>query len=241
MRITILTLFPEMFNGFLNTSIIKRAINKEVVSFEICDIRDFSLDKHHHVDDTPYGGGSGMVLKCQPVIDAILKYRTSNSVVVYMGPAGKTFKQSVAKEFATFEHLIILCGHYEGIDERIKAYIDLEVSIGDYILTGGELAAMVVSDSIIRLLKGAISQGSLESESFENDLLEYPHYTKPEVYQDVKVPAVLLSGHHENIRKYRLKEALRKTYLNRQDLLVKHQLTNEEKQLLEEIVEEENG
>lgn len=240
MKITILTLFPEMFDGFVSTSIVSRAITSEVVEIAVVNIRDYTNDSHNHVDDTPYGGGSGMVMQCQPVIDCIKAVRTEGSIVVYMGPCGKTFNQSIAKEMSNIEHLIILCGHYEGIDERIKKYIDIEISIGDYILTGGELASMVVSDAVIRLLKGAIKEESHINESFENDLLEHPHYTKPEIYDGMKVPDVLVSGHHANIRKYRLKESLRKTYLNRKDLLEVKKLTKEEKIMLEQIAEEEN-
>ena len=240
MRITILTLFPEMFEGFTSTSIIARAVRAGVVEIDVVNIRDYTKDAHRHVDDTPYGGGRGMVMQCQPVIDCIRAVRTENSVVAYMGPCGRTFSQDIAKELTAVSHLIILCGHYEGIDERIKEYIDMEISIGDYILTGGELASMVVSDAVIRLLKGAIREESHQNESFEDNLLEHPHYTKPEVYEGMRVPDVLMSGHHENIRKYRLKESLRKTYLNRRDMLEKKMLSKEEKKLLEEIRTEEN-
>ena len=240
MKISILTLFPEMFEGFVNTSIISRSIKNDIVEIEVVNIRDYTVDAHNNVDDTPYGGGRGMVLQCQPVIDCIKDVRTKDSVVVYMGPCGKTFNQNMAKEMSKINHLVILCGHYEGIDERIKNYIDIEVSIGDYILTGGELASMVISDAIIRLLKGSIKEDSHINESFEDNLLEHPHYTKPEVYDGMSVPKVLLSGHHENIRKYRLKESLRKTYLNRLDMLEIKKLNKEEKLMLEQIVEEES-
>lgn len=240
MKITLLTLFPEQFDGFLGTSIIKKAILQELVEVEVVNIRDYTLDKHNRVDDYPFGGGAGLVMKCQPIMDAIKAVRTESSWVIYLGPAGPTFNQNKAKELATsIEHLILLCGHYEGIDERILSVVDETISIGDYILTGGELAAMVVSDAIIRLQKGVITDESTIEESFENDLLEYPQYTFPRSYEGMDVPEVLLSGHHENIRLYRLKEALRKTYLIRPDLLEGKELSKEEKQFLNEIKREE--
>lgn len=236
MKITILTLFVDQFDGFINTSIIKKAILKNLVEVEIVDIRQFTIDKHNRVDDYPYGGGAGLVMKCQPVIDAIKSVVQEDSKVIYMGPAGPTFNQAKAKSLAAnSSHLVLLCGHYEGIDERILAYVDETISIGDYILTGGELAAMVVSDAIIRLQQGVITDESTHEESFENNLLEYPQYTAPRVYEDMAVPEVLLSGHHENIRQYRLKEALRKTKQIRPDLLKQRELTTQEQQFLDEL------
>lgn len=240
MKITILTLFPEQFEGFINTSIIKKARLKELVTIDIIDIRNYTLDKHNRVDDYPFGGGAGLVMKCQPIMDAIKAHRNDNSHVIYMGPAGETFKQSKAKQLAVdYEHLILLCGHYEGIDERILSVVDETISIGDYILTGGELAAMVVSDAVIRLQEGVITAESTHEESFENHLLEYPQYTFPREYEGMAVPGVLLSGHHENIRKYRLKEALRKTKQIRPDLLEQKQLTKEELILLESLEDQD--
>lgn len=235
MRITILTLFPEMFDGFLNTSIISRAIAKGHVDITCVNIRDYSADKHHHVDDTPFGGGQGMVMMCQPVLDALKAVRTPKSKVFLMAPAGQVFKQSIARELTLQEDIILLCGHYEGFDARILDEVDGQISIGDYILTGGELAAMVISDAVIRLLQGVITEESHLDESFENGLLEYPQYTKPAEYNGKRVPEVLLSGHHENIRKYRLKESLRNTYENRPDLLIGREFSKEEVQFLEEI------
>ena len=204
------------------------------------DFRSFTLDKHRHVDDTPYGGGQGMVLSCQPIIDALRSVRDERSHVVMMTPQGATFSQKKAARLATYEHLILLCGHYEGFDERIRAYVDEEISIGDYVLTGGEPAALVVCDALIRLLDGVILEDSHEDDSFSDGLLEYPQYTKPAVFEGRAVPEVLLSGHHANIRRWRLKESLRKTKQRRPDLLQHRVLSKEEEALLEEIAQEES-
>ena len=235
MKITVLTLFPEMFEGFLNTSIIKRAIDKESVEIELVNFRDFTLDKHNHVDDTPCGGGQGMVIACQSVVDALESVKTENSYTIVMSPRGRTYNQKVAHEFSKHEHIIILCGHYEGFDERIMKYVDEEISIGDFILTGGELGAMVVSDSIIRLINGVIRNESHEDESFENGLLEYPQYTRPIDFRGDVVPEVLLSGHHENIRKWRLEKSLELTLEGRPDLLENRSFSEEERKILEKL------
>ncbi|MBR3840773.1 MAG: tRNA (guanosine(37)-N1)-methyltransferase TrmD [Erysipelotrichales bacterium] len=235
MKITVLTLFPEMFEGFLNTSIIKRAIDKESVEIELVNFRDFTLDKHNHVDDTPCGGGQGMVIACQSVVDALESVKTENSYTIVMSPRGRTYNQKVAHEFSKHEHIIILCGHYEGFDERIMKYVDEEISIGDFILTGGELGAMVVSDSIIRLINGVIRNESHEDESFENGLLEYPQYTRPIDFRGDIVPEVLLSGHHENIRKWRLEKSLELTLERRPDLLENRSFSEEERKILEKL------
>lgn len=219
MKITILSLFPELFTGFINESIIKRAIDKELVEIEVINFRDYSKLNHKQVDDTPYGGGSGMVLRCEPIFECLDQIKTKDSYVIMMCPTGKTYKQEKAKELSLKKHLIILCGHYEGFDERIKSLTDEIISIGDYILTGGEIPAMIVSDSIIRLLEGAIAEESLESESFNDNLLDYPVYTKPSEYRGLKVPEVLLSGDHQKIKEYREQEQLRVTKENRPDLL----------------------
>ncbi len=241
MKISILTLFPEMFTGFLNTSIIKRAIDKEVVSLECINIRDYTTDKHNKVDEYPYGGGSGMVLMCQPVIDCLKAVRTEESLVVLMSPQGKTFNQKLAKSLTKYSHIIFICGHYEGFDERIRDYVDMEISIGDYVLTGGELSSMVISDAVIRLLAGAITKESHEDDSFSNGLLEYPQYTKPIIYDGKEVPEVLTSGHHENIRKWRKEKSLEKTYLRRKDLLRNKKLDAEASKMLENIKEKYRG
>ena len=219
MRIDILTLFPGMFKPFLEESIIKRAILGGKVSVNVIDIRSFSTLNNNQVDDTPYGGGAGMVLMCDPVFRAVESVKSDKSHVVLLSPSGKTYNQKVAKEFKNYEHLILLCGHYEGFDERIKTIIDEEISIGDFVLTGGEVPAMAISDSIIRLLPGVISAYSLESESFEDSLLDYPVYTKPKVYRGMKVPDVLVSGDHKKIDEYRESERLRITREKRPDLL----------------------
>lgn len=219
MRISILTLFPELFEGFLNTSIIKRAILKNKVTFDLINIRDFAKNSYGQVDDTPYGGGSGMVMMIEPVVDAINSVKTDDSKVILMTPSGIPFKQNVAMDLSGEKHLILICGHYEGIDERILHYVDMELSIGDYILTGGEIPAMAVSDAIIRLLDGVIKKESYEEESFMGNLLDYPTYTKPASFDGLDVPEVLLSGHHANIEKWRCEQARLKTEKNRPDLL----------------------
>ena len=239
MRISIISLFPEMFTGFIETSIIKKAVLKEIVSLDVIDMRSFTQDKHNRVDDSPYGGGAGLVLMCQPVVDAIESVKTKDSKVIMMTPQGKQFSQGLAYDLASESHLILLCGHYEGFDERIRAYVDMEMSIGDYVLTGGELAAMVISDAVIRLVEGVITQESHEEDSFSDGLLEYPHYTRPQEYRGVEVPEVLTSGHHDNVRKFRLKESIRRTYNKRPDLLKNRVLTKEELVFLNEVKIEE--
>jgi len=221
MKIDILTLFPSMFDGFLHESIIKRAIEKGKVEVNIYNIRDYSKDPHKKVDDYQFGGGSGMVLMPQPIIDAIEDLKEEDTFVILMSPQGVPYKQKIAHELSHKKHILIICGHYEGFDERIRSLADMEISIGDYILTGGELASMVVSDSIIRLLDEVITKESSENESFENHLLDYPVYTKPVEFRDMKVPDVLLSGHHENIRKWRLEQQISRTQERRPDLLEK--------------------
>lgn len=219
MKIDILSLFPFMFDNFLNTSIIKRAIEKKKVFINVINFRDYSKDSHKKVDDTPFGGGSGMVLTCQPIFDCVESIRTDDSYVILLTPTGVTYNQKLAKELTNFKHLIIICGHYEGFDDRIKTLADLELSIGDYVLTGGELASMVVTDSVTRLIDGVITDTSLEDESFNNNLLDYPVYTKPRNFRGMKVPDVLLSGDHKKIEEYRKKEQLRLTNEKRKDLL----------------------
>ena len=232
MRITTLTLFEEMYEGVINTSIISRAKEKGIVEFDFVNIRDFAKDKFKHVDDAPFGGGAGMVMKCQPVLDALSTVRKDNSRVILMSPHGKTFNQAKAKELATYDHLILISGHYEGFDYRITKHVDEELSIGDYILTGGELASMVVIDAVTRLLDGAISSESIMEESFENSLLEYPQYTQPRDYEGDEVPEVLVSGNHAKIRDYRILQSLLITKEKRPDLFEKHILTKEEEKIL---------
>ena len=239
MRITVMTLFPEFFDSFQTTSIVKRALENKRVEFNCVNYRDYTADRHNNVDDTPCGGGAGMLLSVQPIVDCLRAIKTENSHVILMTPQGKTFKQAMARDYAVnYDHLILICGHYEGFDERIRDYVDEEISLGDFVLTGGEIAAMTISDAIIRLLNGVITKQSHEDDSFENGLLEYPQYTRPVEFDGKRVPDVLLSGHHENIRKWRLKESLRKTYLKRPDLLENRELTKEEKKFLDEIIAE---
>ncbi len=221
MKIDILTLFPKMFEGFLTESIIKRAREKEIVEINIIDFRNYSLEKHGQVDDTPYGGGRGMVLMCEPVVRAIEDLKSDDTLVILTCPQGKTFKESMANDLKQYKHLIIVCGHYEGYDERIRNFVDLEISIGDYILTGGEIPAMAITDATVRLLDGVINSESYEQDSYSNNLLDYPTYTKPADFRGMKVPEVLLSGDHQKIKEYRLKEQIKNTKKRRPDLLEK--------------------
>lgn len=244
MEIDILTIFPGMFYGPLSESILGRAQEKDILTLRIHDIRDFSTSKHRVVDDYPFGGGPGMVMKVEPIAAAIehaLAARPategSPSRVIMTTPAGATFSQDMAKEFASCEHLVIICGHYEGVDERVTSLVTDEVSIGDYVLTGGELPAMVIVDAIARLLPGVLGdEESASSDSFWDGILEYPHYTRPRVWRGYKVPEVLLSGDHEKIRIWRRKQALRLTRERRPDLLCEAHLTDEDMELLKQVM-----
>ena len=236
MKISILTLFPEFFDGFLTNSIIKRAIAKGKVEIEIVNIRDYTKDKYGRVDSAPVGGGAGLIMKCQPVLDCLNAVKSENSHTVLLSPRGKTYNQKRARELATTcEHLILICGHYEGTDERINKYTDELISIGDYILTGGEIGAEIISDSIIRLLDGVIAPESIVDESFENGLLEYPQYTEPQDFEGDVVPEILYSGNHQAIEKWRKKQSLRLTMKYRPDLLKDYVFTKEELKLLKEL------
>lgn len=222
MKIDILTLFPNMFDGAFQESIIKRAIDDKKIEINLINFRDFTTDPHNKVDDTPYGGGAGMVLSCQPIFDCIKSIKTEESKVIMLTPSGIPYKQKMAYDLSYEKHLILLCGHYEGFDERIRSICDMEISIGDYVLTGGEIPAMVLVDSITRLLPGVINERSHIEDSFnENYLLDYPSYTKPLVYEGMKVPEVLVSGDHKKIDEYRYSESLRITKERRPDLLEK--------------------
>ena len=221
MKIDILTLFPKMFDGILQESIIKRAIEKKLVTINVIDFRKFSKLNNHQVDDTPYGGGGGMVLRCEPLVSAIESVKDENSKILLMCPQGKPYKEADALRLSQEKHLIFVCGHYEGYDERIRSFVDEELSIGDYVLTGGEIPSMAIMDSIIRLLPGVIKEESYTEDSFMNDLLDYPTYTKPADFRGLKVPEVLLSGNHEKIKEWRAAQRIENTKKRRQDLLEK--------------------
>lgn len=220
MKISILTLFPEMFEGVFSESILNRAKENNLIDIELINFRDYTLDPHGKVDDTPYGGGAGMVLSCQPIFDCVDKIRTPESKIVIMTPSGIPYNQGIAYDLSKEKHLIIICGHYEGFDERILSLADMEISIGDYVLTGGEIPSMVLVDSIVRLIPGVINEQSHIEDSFnESKLLDYPTYTKPREFRGMEVPSVLTSGDHAKIKEWRDAEALRKTQERRPDLL----------------------
>ena len=219
MRIDVLTLFPDAIEGFINESIIKRATSSGKVEINLINFRDYSPLNNNQVDDTPYGGGAGMVLRCEPIFNCLDDIKTDDSYVILLTPEGRTYNQGVARELTQKKHIILICGHYEGFDERIKTLVDEEISIGDYILTGGEIAASAIIDSVVRLLDGVITKESLESESFNDNLLDYPTYTKPAEYRGLKVPDVLISGNHELINKWREEKRQEKTKDKRPDLL----------------------
>lgn len=221
MKIDILTLFPGMFDGFLKESIIGRAIKNNIVEINIYNFRNYSNDPHKKVDDYGYGGGAGMVLMPQPIYDCLMSIKDKDSYVIMMTPQGHKYNQKKAYEFSKKKHIIILCGHYEGFDERIRSFCDEEVSIGDFILTGGEIASQVIVDSVVRLLDGVITNESLKDESFNNNLLDYPVYTKPVSFNGMEVPQILLSGNHELINKWRYDKSIERTRIRRQDLLEK--------------------
>ena len=222
MKIDILTLFPDMFKGVFSESIIKRAIDLEKVEINLINFRDYTNDLHNKVDDTPYGGGAGMVLMPQPIFDCVKSIKTDDSVVILLTPDGVPYKQNISYRLSRKKHIILICGHYEGFDERIRSICDMEISIGDYVLTGGEIPSMVLVDSIVRLIPGVIREESHLEDSFnDNYLLDYPTYTKPRIYEGMEVPEVLLSGNHEKIRLWRENEALKRTKLRRPDLLEK--------------------
>lgn len=235
MKFDILTLFPEMFEP-IKQSIIGRAAEKKLIDINITNIRDFSKDKHKKVDDTIYGGGAGMLIKPDVVYDSYNSVKTEKSKVIYMSPQGKVLCQKKVEELSKEEHLIILCGHYEGIDQRVlDMIVDEEISIGNYVLTGGEIPAMVLIDSVSRYIDGVITNESIEEESFSSGILEYPQYTRPEIFEDIQVPEILKSGHHENIKKWRRKEALKNTFYKRPELLENIELTEEEKKYIDSL------
>ena len=234
MKFNVLTLFPEMFLA-LDESIIGRGKEKGLIDINLINIRDFSKNKHKKVDDTPYGGGAGMVMEPTVVYDAYCSVKEPNAKVIYMSPQGKTLNQQMIQDLAKEENIILLCGHYEGIDQRvIDEIVDEEISIGDYVLTGGELPAMVLIDSVSRYVEGVLKEDYIQEESFTNGLLEYPQYTRPEVFLGKRVPEVLLSGHHENIKKWRRNQSIINTYLKRPDLLKEIKLSDKEQKMLSE-------
>lgn len=235
MKIDIVTIFPEFFNPFLETSIIKRALRDQKVHIRIVDIRDYSHNKHKKVDDTPYGGGAGMLMQFPPLYDMIMDLKKSDTTVILLTPQGRVYHQEDAKKLALKEHIILICGHYEGFDARIEAFVDYEISIGDYVLTGGEIPAMILADSIIRLKDDVIMEESAKTDSLYDGLLKYPQYTKPEHYKGYQVPEILLSGHHENIKKYREEQSIYQTFKKRPDLLASANLTELQKELYEKI------
>ena len=235
MKFDILTLFPEMFEP-IKQSIIGRATEKNIIEINLVNIRDFSKDKHKKVDDTPYGGGAGMLMKPDVVYDCYNSVKSRNSKVIYLSPQGNHLTQAKVEELAREEHLIVLCGHYEGIDQRvIDKIVDEEISIGDYVLTGGELPAMILVDSVSRYVDGVLKRNSTAEESFSKGLLEYPQYTRPEVFEGMEVPEVLKSGHHQNIEKWRREQALKVTFEKRPDLLEKVDLTEDEQKFIENL------
>jgi len=243
MRFDVLTLFPEVINAVLKESIIGRAQEKGIIEINAVNIRDFSKNKHKKADDYPYGGGGGMIMTAQPIYDAylsIVKDLDYKPKVIYLSPQGRVLTQEVVKELSGEKHLVLLCGHYEGIDERIiEEIVDEEVSIGDYVLTGGELPAMVLIDSVSRLIPGVLStEESYSNESHYNGLLEYPQYTRPVEFNGRKVPDILLSGHHANITRWRRKEAIKRTYLKRPDLFEKFEPNEDDKELIKELLKE---
>ena len=238
MKIDIITIFPEFFDTFLNTSIVKRAIELKQVDIQTHQLRDYSHNKHRNIDDTPYGGGVGMLMQFPPFYDVIHKLKQEGSKVIMTSPQGRLFNQKIAIDLAREKHLIILCGHYEGIDARIESLIDDEISIGDYVLTGGEVPAMIISDAVTRLIPGVIHEDSSEEDSLQNGWLKYPQYTKPEKYKGYVVPELLRSGHHQHIASWRQRESIKRTFLKRPDLLEKLEMTKEEQAILDDIKKE---
>ena len=238
MKITVLTMFPEFFDSFLKMPIIRRAVQKEAAFLEIVDIKNFAKGSFRNIDDSPFGGGKGMIMRCQPVLDALQSVTSENSKSILLSPKGEVFTQKKARAFSKEEHIILVCGHYEGIDARVENHIDEQLSIGDYILSGGEAAAAVVIDSVIRLLDGILREGSANEETHENGLLEYPQYTRPAEYNGECVPDVLLSGNQKMIDEWRLTQSLLLTKKYRKDMFEKHILSPEEKRLLEKAENE---
>jgi tRNA (guanine37-N1)-methyltransferase len=237
-KIQIVTLFPGIVEGFFNNSIMKRAVESGTISFDIIDFRTFASDRHHTCDDAPFGGGAGMVIKCEPLCSALDSIGAKGKRVVFPSPSGRKFTQRYAEDLSKEEELVFICGHYEGIDQRvIDLYVDDEICIGDYVISSGEVASLVIIDAVYRLIGGVISGESLEEESFSDGMLEYPQYTRPETYCSKRVPAVLLSGHHANIEQWRLQKRLEKTLSYRPDLLETTSLDANSRKILNELKE----
>lgn len=237
MKITILTLFPEFFSAITENTIIKRAISKEKVVLNIVNIREYTKDKHRRVDSAPIGGGAGLIMKCQPIVDALNLNSSASAHKILLSPRGKTFNQKMAESYSQLDELVIICGHYEGIDERVNNYVDELVSTGDYVLTGGEIPSMLIVDSIVRLLDGVINRESIIDESFESGMLEYPQYTEPRNFEGYEVPEILYSGNHGKIDRYRYLQALKITKQYRPDLFEKLELSKKDIEELQEILE----
>lgn len=235
MKIKIMTLFPNFYDAFLNSSIIGRAISKGLVEFELINIRDYSLDKNHRVDDHPIGGGAGLIMRLEPLVDCLRANTNDKTHKILMGPKGHTFTQKDAIRFSKMDEICLICGHYEGVDCRFEDYVDEEMSIGDFVLTGGEIPAMAIADSVVRLLKGAIADDSTKEESFNSSLLEYPQYTYPKEYEGKRIPEILFCGNHQVVEEYHRKEALRETFKHRPDLLESLLYTKKDVQYLNEI------
>ena len=235
MIIKILTLFPDFYANFLSSSIIGRAISKKIVKFQIINIRDYSLDKNHRVDDHPIGGGAGLIMRLEPLVDCLRNNTSSSTHKIFLGPKGKTYKQEDAVRLAKLKEICLICGHYEGVDSRFEKYYDEEISLGDFIMTGGEIASLAIADSIVRLLEGAINHDSISEESFNDGLLEYPQYTYPKEYEGMKVPPILFCGNHEIIKEYRHKEALKETFKKRPDLLKTYRYDKKDQEIIQKL------
>ena len=235
MKISVLTIFPQFFEDFLESPIIKRACNKGVAEIEIVDIRNFAGGSFRHIDDSPFGGGVGMIMRCAPILDAVESVKTDKSHTVLFTPKGKKYNQQKARDYASMEHIILICGHYEGVDARVENHVDEQISVGDYVLTGGEIPAMLVCDSVVRLLDGVLRDGAAQDETHENGLLEYPQYTRPADYNGECVPEVLLSGHQKRIDEWRKQQSLFLTRKYRPDMFEKYELTKRDKELLAQM------
>lgn len=241
MKIKIMTLFPDFYNEFLKSSIIGRAISNGIVEIQLINIRNYSLDKNHRVDDHPIGGGAGLIMRMEPLMDCMRANTSEKTHKIFLGPKGHAYTQKDAIRLSREEEILLVCGHYEGVDSRFEDYVDEEISLGDFILTGGEIPAMAVCDSIVRLLKGAISDGSTKEESFNNTILEYPQYTYPLEYEGKKVPDILLCGNHEAIETYHRREAIRETYEKRRDLFEKMTYSKKDAPLIDQVLRHDSS